>query len=63
VAKPNYNHARKQRELARKARQQEKQRRRSSRPSAGGENLETTPSAESTAPSNPTSEGTSGRGA
>jgi hypothetical protein len=31
VAKPNYHHARKQRELARKARQQEKQQRRSAR--------------------------------
>ena len=33
VAKPNYHHARKQKELARKARQQEKQQRRSARPS------------------------------
>jgi hypothetical protein len=31
MAKPNYQHARKQRELARKSRQQEKQQRRSSR--------------------------------
>jgi len=31
VAKPNYHHARKQRELARKARQQEKQHRRTAR--------------------------------
>jgi len=34
VAKPNYHQARKQKELARKARQQEKQQRRSARPSA-----------------------------
>jgi len=64
VAKPNYHHARKQKELARKARQQEKQQRRSSRPSAGGENLETTQSDPSVTPSNPTSGGgTSGSGA
>ena len=34
MAKPNYHQARKQKELARKARQQEKQQRRSARPSA-----------------------------
>jgi hypothetical protein len=43
VAKPNYHHARKQKELARKARQQEKQQRRSARPNAGGENSTTGP--------------------
>ena len=32
MAKPNYNHTRKQKELARKARQQEKQQRRMTRP-------------------------------
>ena len=32
MPKPNYHHARKQKELARKARQQEKQQRRSARP-------------------------------
>jgi hypothetical protein len=63
VAKPNYHHARNKRELARKARRQEKRRRRSARPSAGGENLETTQSCASAAPSNPTSGGTSGSGA
>lgn len=36
VAKANYRHARKQRELARKARQQEKQQRRSARRSSPG---------------------------
>ena len=40
VAKPNYHQARKQKELARKARQQEKQQRRSARPGARGENPE-----------------------
>ncbi len=38
MAKPNYHHARKQKELARKARQQEKQQRRSARPNAADEN-------------------------
>lgn len=32
MSKQNYNHARKQKELARKARQQEKQQRRNTRP-------------------------------
>jgi len=41
VAKPNYHQARKQKELARKARQQEKQQRRSARPGARGEDPET----------------------
>ena len=63
MAKLNYHHARKQKELARKARQQEKQQRRSPRKSAGGENLEATQSDTSAAPSNPTSAGTSGSGA
>ena len=40
VAKPNYHQARKQKELARKARQQEKQQRRSARPGTRGENPE-----------------------
>src|SRR5437868_1564332 len=40
VPKPNYHQARKQKELARKARQQEKQQRRSSRPSTPGENAQ-----------------------
>jgi hypothetical protein len=60
VAKPNYHHARKQKELARKARQQERQQRRSARASARGENLETTQLDASAAP---TSGGTSGSGA
>jgi ribosome assembly protein YihI (activator of Der GTPase) len=63
VAKPNYHHARKQKELARKARQQEKQQRRASRPGVRGENLETTQSDAATAPPDPTSGGTSGSGA
>jgi hypothetical protein len=37
MAKPNYHHARKQKELARKARQQEKQQRRAVRENAPGE--------------------------
>ncbi len=36
VAKPNYHQARKQKELARKARQQEKQQRRAARPETPG---------------------------
>jgi len=63
VAKPNYHHARKQKELARKARQQEKQQRRSARPSAGGETLETTQSAGSATQPDPTAKGSSGSGA
>ena len=52
----NYHQARKQKELARKARQQEKQQRRSARLSTGGENAPaTTPAAESVAPRDPTS--------
>jgi hypothetical protein len=45
VAKPNYHQARKQRELARKARQQEKQQRRSARQGARPED-ESAPAAE-----------------
>lgn len=63
VAKPNYHHARKQKELARKARQQEKQQRRSSRANArgeNGENLATTQVDASAARSDPTSGDTSG---
>jgi hypothetical protein len=47
VAKPNYHHARKQKELARKARQQEKQQRRSTRPNATDENPTAGPAAPS----------------
>jgi hypothetical protein len=55
VAK-NYHQARKQRELARKARQQEKQQRRAARPSTAGENAPATaPVAEPAAPRDPTS--------
>jgi hypothetical protein len=53
VAKPNYHHARKQKELARKARQQEKQQRRSARPSA--QNPETSQLEASGTPRDPTS--------
>jgi hypothetical protein len=35
MPKPNYRHAKKQKELSRKARQLEKQQRRTARPSAG----------------------------
>jgi len=49
LAKPNYHHARKQKELARKARQQEKQQRRSARSGSRDENLETAPSDPNTA--------------
>jgi hypothetical protein len=37
MPKPNYHQARKQKEVARKARQQEKQQRRSARPNTSGE--------------------------
>jgi hypothetical protein len=40
MAKFNYQQARKQKEVARKARQQEKQQRRSTRPGAAGEQTE-----------------------
>jgi hypothetical protein len=40
MPKPNYHQARKQKEVARKARQQEKQQRRAARPDAPGENTE-----------------------
>ena len=50
----NYHQARKQRELARKARQQEKQQRRAARTSTAGENAPATaPVADSAAPRNP----------
>jgi hypothetical protein len=52
----NYHQARKQRELARKARQQEKQQRRSARLSIAGEHAPATaPVAEPTAPLDPAS--------
>jgi len=59
VAK-NYHQARKQKELARKARQQEKQQRRSARVSPADENAAATPApAEAPGvPGNPTSSGT-----
>ena len=53
VAKPNYHQARKQKELARKARQQEKQQRRSARPST--QNPESSQVEASTTPADPTS--------
>ena len=55
MAKPNYHHARKQKELARKARQQEKQQRRSARPSA--QNPETSQLEASGTPRDPTTSG------
>lgn len=50
----NYHQARRQKELARKARQQEKQQRRSARLSAAVENTPATPLEESAAPRDPT---------
>lgn len=46
MPKPNYHQARKQKEVARKARQQEKQERRSARSSTPSEAVETAPSQE-----------------
>lgn len=46
MPKPNYHQARKQKEVARKARQQEKQQRRSARLGAGGTNTEVAASQE-----------------
>ena len=54
MAKPNYHLARKQKELARKARQQEKQQRRAARPSDADGSTEPTPTADGTAPREPT---------
>jgi hypothetical protein len=54
VAKPNYHLARKQKELARKARQQEKQQRRVARPSDADESTEPGPTADGTASREPT---------
>jgi len=54
VAKPNYHQARKQKELARKARQQEKQQRRTARPGARGENPEASQVEASVTPRDPT---------
>jgi len=59
VPKPNYHQARKQKELARKARQQEKQQRRSSRPSAPDETSPASAPEQSDVPRDPTSGGTS----
>jgi hypothetical protein len=46
MAKPNYHQARKQKEVARKARQQEKQQRRSARPNAPAADTESATSQE-----------------
>ena len=54
VAKPNYHQARKQKELARKARQQEKQQRRSARLGARGESPEASQLEGSATPRDPT---------
>jgi hypothetical protein len=54
VAKPNYHLARKQKELARKARQQEKQQRRAARPSDADASTEPSPTADGTARREPT---------
>jgi hypothetical protein len=50
----NYHQARKQKELARKARQQEKQQRRSARAGAPAENAPVTPVEDSGVPRDPT---------
>lgn len=50
VPKQNYHHARKQKELARKARQQEKQQRRATRQGGVGENGEPGPEAAASDP-------------
>jgi hypothetical protein len=55
VPKPNYHHAKKQKELARKARQQEKQQRRSARLNAPGENATVTAPEGTVAPGEPDS--------
>ena len=51
----NYHQARKQKELARKARQQEKQQRRAARPNATGDDAMVAPPDESVAVRDPTS--------
>ena len=53
----NYHQARKQKELARKARQQEKQQRRAARPNAAGENAVVAPADESVSGRDPPSGG------
>ena len=59
MAKPNYHQARKQKEVARKARQQEKQQRRVARPNPAGADTEAAAAQEpgsprETSPENPT---------
>jgi len=56
VPKPNYRHAKKQKELSRKARQLEKQQRRTARPS-GSEEVATPVQEPSAGPSDPTMSG------
>ncbi len=56
MPKPNYHHARKQKELARKARQLEKQQRRVTRPTAAGEDTTVTPTDTPAVAVNPVSE-------
>jgi hypothetical protein len=56
MAKFNYHQARKQKEVARKARQQEKQQRRATRPNAPGEPAQETTAQEITDPRAPGSE-------
>lgn len=53
MPKPNYHHARKQKELARKARQEEKQQRRLARPNSTDEPAVTTPADEPAADAAP----------
>jgi len=56
MPKPNYHQARKQKEVARKARQQEKQQRRSARPNDAGEQTQTATAQESGEPRKPSPE-------
>jgi len=57
MAKFNYNQARKQKEVARKARQQEKQQRRATRPNAPGEGELTEAAAPAPQPGDPSVSG------
>jgi hypothetical protein len=56
MAKFNYHQARKQKEVARKARQQEKQQRRATRPGAPGEQTQEATAPELDAPREPSPE-------
>jgi hypothetical protein len=53
LAKPNYHHARRQRELARKTKQQEKQQRRATRETPAEPGVEPAPALDGSAPQDP----------